>query len=194
VKTVAARGDGSYAFDGLAPGEYQVFAGQDEDGDELVGVPGRRWGAYGDPATPTALTVTDAGDYSASFAIGMPGEEEPNDSFDMADALYPGGYIAGSVAAGDVDLTRVAVSQAGDYTFETSAWAGACGFALEDDTILTLYDASGAAITSNDDVDTDAENYCSRITAALTPGTYYLAVESYVATGGRYYLSARTGR
>jgi subtilisin family serine protease len=194
AKTAAARPDGSYAFDGVAPGEYQVFAGQDEDGDRQVGVPGRRWGAFGGAATPTLLTVADTVDHSASFDIGIPGEEEPNDVFDMADVLYPGGYIAGSLAGGDVDVTRLVVPQAGDYTLETTAWAGACGFALEDDTVLSLYDASGALIASNDDVDADAENYCSRITTNLTPGTYYLAVESYLATGGRYRVHARAGQ
>jgi hypothetical protein len=72
------------------------------------------------------------------------------------------------------------------------------GFALEDDTILSVYDASddasGALIASNDDIDEDAENYCSQITTRLTPSTYYLAVETSLATGGGCHVHARAGQ
>ena len=86
------------------------------------------------------------------------------------------------------------VHQPGEYTFETSARKGACGFALGGDTILKLYDANNALIASNDDIDVDAESYCSRITTVLSAGTYYVAVESFSAAGGRYYLQARLGK
>jgi hypothetical protein len=44
-------------------------------------------------------------------------------------------------------------------------------------------------IASNDDINGAALNYCSRITAALAPGTYYVVVSGW--TAGRYRLTAR---
>jgi hypothetical protein len=46
-------------------------------------------------------------------------------------------------------------------------------------------------IASNDDIYTSALNYCSRITATLAAGTYYVAVSGW--TAGRYRLTARVG-
>ena len=60
---------------------------------------------------------------------------------------------------------RVQIPASGQYTFETSAVDGACGFALEEDTILELYDVSGALLASNDDIDVENLNICSRITS-----------------------------
>ncbi len=192
LQTVAVQPDGSYAFTTLPDGRYHVFAGQDESGDQLIGVPGRRWGAFGGSAVPTPVTVSGAGSYSASFTMGFPAEAEPNNSTIEADLLYVGGYVHAQVAApGSLDFVRVLVPASGQYTFETSAWDGACGFALEEDTILGLYDAGGNLITSNDDINVNAGNFCSRITAFLTSGTYYLTVDGYV--GRRYRLSARAG-
>lgn len=194
VRSVATQANGAYAFDELDAGEYQVFGGQDEDDDRQIGLPGRRWGAFGTAGIASTLTVAGAGEYPASFSIAMPTEVEPNDGFADADVLYPGGYLAGSLEAQDVDVSRVLVRQPGEYTFETSAQRGACGFALEGDTILSLYDANGGLIVSNDDITSDADNYCSRITALLAAGTYYVAVESFSLAGGRYHVQARPGK
>jgi hypothetical protein len=195
VRSVATQANGAYLFDELDDGEYQVFGGQDEDDDEQIGLPGRRWGAFGAAGIPTTLTVAGSGEHPASFSIGMPVELEPNDRFSDADVLYPGGYLAGSLDVQDVvDVARVLVRQPGEYTFETSAQRGACGFALESDTILQLYDVDGGLIASNDDVDVEAENYCSRISPLLAAGTYYVAVGSSSVAGGRYYVQARPGK
>lgn len=144
-------------------------------------------------ATPEVIAVDGAGDYPASFQIGRPTEIEPNDLFSNADALAVDGYLLGTIpnAATDVDAFRVSIPAAGSYTFETSAMAGACGFALEEDTALGLYDETGVLITSNDDIDALAFNYCSRITTTLERGTYYLGV--FGKAGGRYAVSARDG-
>jgi hypothetical protein len=73
-------------------------------------------------------------------------EIEPNDDFGATNVLPIGGYQLGfiSTALGDVDVARVSVPAPGQYTFETAAADGACGFALEESTILQLYDELGS--------------------------------------------------
>jgi subtilisin family serine protease len=182
---------GSYSFAGVINGEYHVFAGQDETGDQLIGLPGRRWGAFGGTASPASINVTSAGTHNASFSIGLPAEAEPNGTLANADVLPVGGYFQGAMDPVDVDVYRVLVPQAGQYTFETSPVDGACGFALEEDTLLGLYDADGVLMTSNDDIDLDALNFCARVTTTLGPGTYHVGVQGYF--GGSYRVQARSG-
>jgi hypothetical protein len=200
VQTVAAQAGGAYAFTGLVDGMYDVYAGADEGGDQQVGVPdvgyyARRWGALGGSALPTSVTVTGAGTYPASFSIGLPTEHDPNNTIPSANVLMIGGYTYGAVINPSPsipdDVYRVVIPQAGTYTFETSGWIGACGFALEENTNLGLYDANGSLITQNDDIDTVHYNYCSRITTTLNPGTYYVGVAGYY--GRQYRLQARSG-
>jgi hypothetical protein len=190
--TAAVAADGSYAFTGLGDGSYTVFGGTDENGDGLLGVPGRRWGALGGSATPSSVTVNGAATYPATFAVALPTELEPNDAPAQANALVVGGYVTGTLSSSaDVDVFRVRIPQAGTYTFETSAVNGACGFALEANTTLTLADSTGTVLASNDDIDAAALNYCSRITASRTPGTYYVVVQGNASR--RYRLAARLG-
>ena len=199
--TQATGSDGSFAFTGLSDGVYQVFAGEDESGDGVIGVPGRRLGAFGGIAMPTAVAVAGGGTYAAPFSIGLPLEREPNDFADNADALYAGTYINATRPGQDVDVYRVTIVTSGAYTFETSAWGGACGFALADDTYLVLYDAVGNLLDANDDIDYqfNAElglpggNLCSRITHSLEPGTYYVVVLGYDNVGDQYRLQVRAG-
>ena len=76
-------------------------------------------------------------------------------------------------------------------TFETSAVDGACGFALEEDTILTLYDSGQTQIATNDEIDIANNNHCSRISMVLSPGTYFAWVTGF--SGGRYVVTVREG-
>ena len=192
LATAPVAPDGSFAFTGLGDGGYTVYAGTDEDGDGQVGVPGRLWGAWGGPATPAAITVDGAAIYPASFSIALPLELEPNDAAAQANALPVGGYLQGTIgASSDVDTYRVRIPQPGTYTFETSAVNGACGFALEANTMLTLRDSSGTTVAWNDDIDAAALDFCSRITLTLTPGTYTAAVSDH--SGKRYRLAVRVG-
>jgi hypothetical protein len=200
TQTVAVQGGGAYTFSGLVDGTYDVYAGGDENGDKQIGVPdtgfyARAWGAFGGSALPTSVTVSGAGTYPASFAIGLPTEHDPNNTIASANVLMIGGYIYGTIvnpsASVPDDVYRVLIPQAGTYTFETSGWIGACGFALEENTNLGLYDATGTLITSNDDIDAAYYNFCSRVTAVLNPGTYYVGVAGYY--GRRYRLQARSG-
>lgn len=192
LQTAAAQAGGGYAFTGLGDGQYYVYAGTDESGDQQIGVPGRLWGAFGGSAVPTPVAVAGAGTYPASYSIGLPSELEPNNTTGTANALAVGGSMYGSISPStDLDAYRVQIPQAGTYTFETSGWNGACGFALEENTTMALYDSTGATLTSNDDIDAAHYNYCSRITAALNAGTYYVGIAGYY--GRRYRLQARIG-
>jgi hypothetical protein len=190
LQTVAVSG-GSYSFTGVVNGVYYVFAGQDESGDQLIGLPGRRWGAFGGTASPSSINVTSTGTKNASFSIGLPSEAEPNGTLANAGVLPVGGYFQGEMDPVDVDVYRVLIPQAGQYTFETSPVDGACGLALEEDTVLELRDADGVLMTSNDDIDPDAFNFCSRVAATLAPGTYQVRVKGLF--GGVYRVQARAG-
>src|SRR3989442_5972967 len=74
VATQPVGGDGSFAFTGLSDGAYQVFAGEDESNDGVLGRPGRRLGAFGGMATPPTPSVARARTYAAPFLIGPPVE------------------------------------------------------------------------------------------------------------------------
>jgi len=193
LQTVFAQPDGSYEFTELPDADYLVFAGEDESGDAQIGVPGRRWSAYGGSATPTVITVSGSGVYPADFDVGLPIEAEPNDAFASADVLMVGGYLFGEIGVGlsDADGSLVPIPTDGQYTFETSAVDGACGFALGEDTVLQLYDGSGSLLLENDNIDAGNWNFCSRITTTLTAGTYYVVVWGYNALP--YRVHARAG-
>jgi hypothetical protein len=187
----AVAADGSYSLP-VTQGSYHVFAGQDEDGDQAIGLPGRRWGAFGGAATATVVEVDAPGTRRASFAIDAPAEDEPNRDFDNANLLPVGGYLQGALTPGDSsDVLRVLIPQAGQYTLETSAVEGACGLALEDDTVLRLYAPNRSLLAEHDDIDLEGLNFCSRITATLQPGAHYLEVRGLNA--GRYRIQARQG-
>jgi subtilisin family serine protease len=187
--TVAA--DGSYAFTGLGDASYRVYGGTDESGDGQPGLPGRLWGALGGSATPAPVTVDGAATYPATFAIALPTEREPNDVPAQANELALGGYVSGAIgSASDADVFRVRIPQSGTYTFETSAVNGACGFALEANTVLTLRDSTGTVLATNDDMDAAALSYCSRISMGLASGSYSIAVSGGT---GRFRLAARSG-
>lgn len=198
---VVAQPNGSYQFTNVADGSYYVYAGQDEEGDGLIGVTPRRWGAHGGSATPTTVTVAGAGTQTVNFTVGFPIELENNNTLPNADILPVGGYLAGIFAnpATDVDVSRVQIAVGGVYTFETVGLLGSCGFALEEDTILELLSSTGSQLAINDDIDTNASLLCSRISTTLTPGTYYLRVAPFTGQGApgipnrRYTVSARSG-
>lgn len=177
LTSIPAESDGSYSFEGLEDGSYYVFAGLDHDGDQLVGWPGRMWGAFGNgTASPSPVAVSGAGTYPASFSVGWPYESEPNNLLAEADDLVTNAHLRGDFSTvSDVDVYSVTLP-AGQYTFETSGWIGSCWYANESDTVLELYDGTGQLIASNDDVDPAALNYCSRISTSLNAGTYEIRV------------------
>ena len=191
LQTVAATVSRSYTFSGITTGSYQVFAGEDEDGDQMIGIPGRRWGGFGGSASPTSIDVGGGGTHHASFSIGRPAEQEPNDRSAEANLLVLGGYLTGETSPTDNDSYRVLIPQQGQYTFETSPVDGACGFALEEDTVIGVFDAQGTALGSNDDINQAADSLCSRVTLTLAPGRYRVDVQGL--NGGAYRIQARAG-
>ena len=205
--SVTATG-GNYQFSTVPSGSYLVYAGEDESADGLFGRPFNRWGAFGGSGTPTTVTVSGPGTTMANLTIGLPVESEPNNTAATANVLVVGGYQSGSFSdpTTDVDLYRVTISSAGQYTFETSGIRGDCGSALSEDTNIDLLNAAESQIANNDDIGTPSFNLCSRITMTLAPGTYYVRVSAYTAgnkliagapfgtiAGRRYTVSARAG-
>jgi len=190
VKTVAAPG-GAFRFTELPDGDYHVFAGVDEEGDQKIGVPGRLWGALTTGGKAAVVKVDGAGNYAASFTAAFPNEAEPNNTSTGANRLVVGGYVHATLGSGtDVDVFQITLP-GGEYTFETSGWSEtACGYAYAADTVLDLRGSDGTLLASNDDVDVSRFNYCSRITRTLQAGTYYLHVRG---TGQAYRLEARSG-
>ena len=73
------------------------------------------------------------------------------------------------------------IPQQGQYTFETSAVDGACGFALEEDTVIGVFDAQGTPLGSNDDINQATDNLCPRVTLTLAPGRYRVDVQGVKA-------------
>jgi len=200
VATMAAPG-GAYSFTGLADGAYLVFAGEDEDGDGLLGILGRRWGAYGGAGAPRVVTVSSTIGAYASFQIGSPLEHEDDGSIGSASLLLDGTYQTGTVNTVESDFYQVVIQTGGLHTFETSGFNGAyCSYGLELNTNLQLFNAAGTAIgTGTDDIDAGVNNYCSRQSATLVPGTYYVRITpgtfftSGVPHQGRYRLEVRAG-
>ena len=190
VRTVSAASNGSYSFTALPDGEYWVFAGDDENADNMTGLPGRRWAAYGTAANPTTIVVNGAATHTATFPFNEARENESNNTAEFADVLPVDGYLMGTFSSmNDVDVYRVLVPQAGSYTFLAQGVTGACGFALEADPVMGLFDAQAAEIAFNDDIQTSAGSYCSRITTQLSPGLYYIQLQPYLT--GRYVLNVR---
>jgi hypothetical protein len=135
-----------------------------------------------------------------SFAVGYPVEQEPNDLSTGASLLQLEGAVQGTIGGTDaVDYFRIDIPTAGTYTFETTGWSGNfCSYALDVNTTLTLLDQANQALTSSVDINNPANNFCSRITTSLSPGSYYLTIRpgDFFGTGphsGRYILVARAG-
>jgi subtilisin family serine protease len=193
LQRIAAQPDGSFAFSGVEAGRYFVYGATDESSDQQLGVPGRLWGALGGPATPTAISVLSPGPYAASFTIGLPAQIRPNQSFASANTLVVGGYTRAIYADTlQIDFYRVKIPVMGTYTFETSGWVSACGFALEEATAIGLFDAGQRLITVADYIDPGHFNFCSRLTRSLLAGTYYVGVAG-LFNGAQYQLQARAG-
>ncbi len=190
AQTVPAQG-GNFRFTTVEDGTYLVYAGADESGDQVVGSPGRFWGAYGSAGRPIPVTILGAGSNPVSFSIGFP-TVSSNHAVTTASTLVIGGYVQGRIVdSATIDMYKVTVPEAGTYTFETSGWVAACGIALEDATAIGLFDRTGTLLTFTGYIDPQVLNYCSRLTLNLNPGTYYVGVAGF---GYRYRLRARAGR
>lgn len=197
VRTTTATLDGSFTFARVTNGAYFVQAGDDESGDNTLGIPGRRLGWYGGSGAPTAVNV-NGNSQSLAFSLGMPMEVEPNNDTQGANILVPGGYVVGNITTPDVrDVYRVVISTPGVYTFETTGLIGSCGMGVELDTVLLLQGQDGTNLLQNNDFTSPTSRFCSRMQPTMTAGVYYVTVTGTSGNGlashGRYRLQVRAG-
>lgn len=192
VKTVAVQADGSYSVTMNTLGTYYVVAGQDEQNDGRIGVPGRKFGWYGPPSGPSPITVSAGKNSIASVTVGTPVAAQPSATFATANRLVVNGYAINNVASnGAGDYYVVQIPRSGTYYFETGGVLGSCGFGLELDTVLQLYSSALAPLANNDDTPLPGSLYCSAITSTLTAGTYYLRVSASPGSLGQYRIWVR---
>jgi len=193
AKTVQAESDNSYSLAGLAAGSYYVVAGQDENGDGIIGFPGRRYGWAGG-SVPAPVTVTSTGEVNAAIPIGVPVEQ-----VGVTGRVFVDSWVYGASGTPDNVLAYdVTIPTAGVYTFETSGAIGSCGFAVELNTKLSLTNASNTVIGTNDNTSTNAMTFpgvaCSYLSLMLQPGTYTVRVSSGVGfNAGTFRLHVRSG-
>lgn len=200
VKTIQASASGSFVFARVAAGSYYLQAGQDDGGDGVIGLPGRRLSWAGTSGAPTSFS-SSGNSLTASILVSLPTETEPNDDVQHANVMTVGSWIAGQITTPDTkDVFSVAIPTAGTYTFETSGVVGACGLGLELDTSISVQSAAGTTVGTSDNVTTATGLFCSRVSASLTPGVYYITVTPSTRTGvnftsarGRYRLEVRSG-
>ncbi|HWH52551.1 MAG TPA: S8 family serine peptidase, partial [Gemmatimonadaceae bacterium] len=197
VRSVPVDANGGFLFTRLDTGAYFVQAGDDEAGDNLIGVPGRRFTWAGGFGKPTVFNV-NGDSHTIAIALGIPTESEPNDDNSHANLLSVGSYVDGSITPPDTrDVYAVAIPAAGQYTFETSGLLGSCGLGIELDTFLQVASASGTSVGTSDNFSSATSRFCSRVQATLTPGVYYVTVTGTSAAGlsgvGRYRLEVRAG-
>ncbi len=197
VRTVTVSSTGMFALTQLPQGAYYLQAGDDENGDGAIGVPGRRFGWAGGFGAPSVFNV-NGNAQAAAIALGLPTEVEPNDDVTHANMLSVGSYVVGNITTPDMrDMYSVTIPAAGMYTFETSGLVGSCGYGIELDTFLTVATAAGVVVGSNDDFSSATSRACSRVQATLSPGIYYVTVTGVsggvLASHGRYRLEVRSG-
>ena len=193
AKTVQAESDNTYSLSGLAAGSYYVVAGQDENGDGIIGFPGRRYGWAGG-AVPTAVTVSSAGAVNVSIPIGVPTQQ-----VGVTGRVFVDSWVYGSSGTQSNDVSYgVTIPTAGIYSFETSGAIGSCGFAVELDTRLTVTDASNTVIGTNDNTSTNVMTFpgirCSYLSVTLQPGSYLVQVTGGASFNpGTFRLHVRSG-
>jgi hypothetical protein len=116
-------------------------------------------------------------------------EKEPNDGFKQAQPVALGQVVQGAISRPqDVDTFRFEGKAGQKVVLEVHA----ARFGSPLDSVLTLYDASGAVLDTCDDIDGSAD---SRIEATLArAGTYYVAVTDARDQGAAYFLYRLTLR
>jgi hypothetical protein len=197
VATTKVNSDGSFAFTKLTNGAYFVQAGEDESGDSVIGVPGRRFAIAGGVSKPTIVNVNN-NSTAVSMSLGLPTEIEPNDDIAHANILTVGSYVVGSITPPDLmDVYSVTIPTAGQYVIETTGLVGSCGMGIELDTQLSVVSSTGAPVGTNDNETSFSGPFCSRVSATFAPGVYYITVTgtgaNQLASRGRYRLQVRTG-
>jgi subtilisin family serine protease len=194
VRTVQTDASGAFSVSHLPAGRYHVVAGEDDGGDGGIGMRGRRFGWFGDGRGPAVVEI-DAGSRSTGAApilIGLPREAKPNHTLELANRLLVDGYVAGQINATHPQAYfAIPIPTAGTYTFETAGVLGSCGFGIELDTSLTLFDPAGVPLAVNADTPMEDSMFCSRISMQLDPGLYHVRVQGVGAATGQFVLSVR---
>lgn len=196
-RSATVDASGNFAFTKVATGAYLLQAGEDEGGDGVIGTPGRRFTWAGGFGKPTVINVNNNSS-SAAVVLGLPMEAEPNDDITRANLLPVGGYVVGNITTPDVrDVYSVTIPTPGAYVFETSGLVGSCGLGIELDTFISVASSAGGSVGTNDNFTTPTGRFCSRVSATLAPGIYYVTVTGTSASGlsshGRYRLEVRSG-
>jgi len=108
-------------------------------------------------------------------------------NINTTETLAPGSFkIADIGVAGESDWYRISLEAGETYTFTTFLPGGGLS-----DSILTLRDSDGVAITTNDDANTGARLFYSEITfTATTSGDYFVDVSGFGNATGRYVVSS----
>jgi clostripain len=143
--------------------------------------------------TGYSIKIADSdnpGTYGESGLFAIAGVEadayEPDDTVAAAKQLASGEAQRRSIDSNgaDIDWAFFTLSSESEVTIETSGPAG--------DTRMWLYQAP-VVLESPLRFNDDADGYWSRISATLSPGTYYVAVDEYGQNDaiGSYFLSLR---
>jgi pre-peptidase len=116
-------------------------------------------------------------------------EREPNDGFKQAQVVALGQVVQGTISRPtDVDTFRFEGKAGQEVVLEVHA--ARLGSAL--DSVLALYDSTGAILGSNDDIEGSTD---SRIEAKLPRnGSYYVAVSDANDQGAEFFLYRLTLR
>ena len=122
-----------------------------------------------------AAYLTDPSDPSLPAGIG----DEHGDSLSEASPISLGSETAGKLSAGDEDYFVIEMTHAGTLVAYTTG---------DTDTYGSILDSSGSVLTSNDEAG-PGSNF--RVSASVSPGTYYIRVRGYGSlTAGSYTLYA----
>ncbi len=114
---------------------------------------------------------------------------EPNESTATATILATGREAFGTLASlADGDWYRIVLAAPSDLRLETGPGIGS----QVGDTVVTLLDATGAALRSNDH-GVGCGYYSRLYVSGLAAGTYYAAIEAgtFAVAGGSYTLDVR---
>lgn len=187
--TQAISGSNPDTFLNLRDSAGTVITSDDDGGDNTYSLI-----AY--TATSTGTFYLDAGTFSdqsiGSFhlsAIAVPavGADSVLATTATTATLAVTGGVAGNIeSSGDHDWFRITLTAGETYIFRT-------GGVVADgtvDTTLTLRDAAGTQLQTNDDAGEGA--YSALRFTATTGGTYYLDVGAFGTTTGQYTLTAFT--
>ncbi len=188
----ASDGSGTDAYLNLRDAAGTVLAFDDDGGDGVNST-------ISFTATSSGTYFIDAGTYNNAttgtyrlfVAQNAPaGDFVPGTTATSA-TLAVGGTVNGNIdTSGDRDYYAINLVAGQTYLFRTSSTTPLTGTAPAGalDTILTLRDASGAQVATNDDA--GQYDYSAIRFTATTTGTYYLDVSAFGTNTGAFNLTA----